>query len=219
VIRCREYLGTSNSRWMLAASTAAANSSAAAAEATAQAPCGTSTCASTSAMPVATGTAPGTVLGDGAGMEWAPPSSLATGVGSSGTGIDASLSSRPGRISQLVGQAGAPPLAGRFHASHTTASAMEAVVPRFSTPPLVTNTALTSNLSTTPLSSTSGATASSYAPPIVDGLPGPKPRDLALAARPNARVEPLAASHPSLNGASRRNPVRSRRRAAPLRPV
>jgi len=202
-----------------AASTAAANSNAAAAEATAQAPCGTATCASRSAMPVATGTAPGTVLGDGAGMDWAPPSSLATGVGSSGTGIDASLAARPGGISQLVGQPGAPPLAGRFHASHIPASAMEAVAPPFTTPPLVTNTALTSSLPPTPLSSTSGAAASSYAPPIVDGLPGPTSRDLALAASPNVWVEPPAAPPPTPNGAARPNPRRSRRRAAPPRPV
>jgi len=171
-----------------AAPTTVANSHAAVAEATAQAPCGTSTCASTSAMPVAKDTAPRTVLGDGSGMDWAPPSSLATGAGSSSTGIDSSSAARPGGISQLMGQPGAPPLAGRFHASHTPESAMEAVAPPFTTPPLVTNTALTSSLSPTPLSSTSGAEASSYAPPIVDGLPGPTLRDLALAARPNVWV-------------------------------
>jgi len=168
-----------------AAATAAENSNAAAAESTAQAPCGTATCASRSAMLVAKGTAPGAVLGDVAGMDWTPPSSLATGVGSSGTGIDASLAARPGGISQLVGQPGAPLLAGRFHASHTLASAMEADASPFNTPPLVTTTTLTRSLPPKPLSSTSGAAASSYAPSIVDGLQGRTSRDLALAARPN----------------------------------
>jgi len=202
-----------------AASTAAAMANAAAAEATSQAPCGTSTGASRSPMTLATRTAPATVLGDGAGMDWAPSSSLVTGVGSSGFEIDASLAARPGGISQLVGQPGAPPLAGRFRASHTPISAMEAVAPPFTTPPLVTNTALKSSLSPTPLSSKQGAAASSYAPPIVDCLPGPTSRDLALAARPNMWVEPPATPPRTPNGGARPAPWRSRRRAAPPRPL
>jgi len=170
-------------------------------------------------MPVATGTAPGTVLGVGAGMVWAPLSSLDTDVGSSGTWIDASLADRPGAISLLVAQPGAPPLAGKCHASHTPASAMEAVAPPFPTPPLVTTTAMPSSLPPTPLSSTWGAAASSYAPPIVDSLKVPRLRDLALAARPNVWAERPAAPPTTPNGAARPNPRRSRRRAALPRPV
>jgi len=116
--------------------------------------------------------------------------SLAAGVGSNGTRLDASLAARPSGISQLMVPHRERPSAGRSSASNTPASATEAVATPSTVRPPVINSDLASSLSQAPLLPTSGAVPPPYSPPTVDGLPGPTSEDLALAARPNVWAEP-----------------------------
>jgi len=146
--RCRQEAAAAAAT---AASTVAAMDTGAAAEAAPREPSGTNSSAASSAV----------------------RRSLATGVGSNGTSLDASLAARPFGISQLMVPRWERPLAGRPSASNTPASATEAVAPPFTVCSPVKNSALASSLLQAPLLPTSGTVPPPYSPPTVNGLPDP----------------------------------------------